>query len=168
MKLAIYCLPKKNRKKLVIYLTIDQFNFLFSWTITILSDEKKLPKVKSCKYYHFEWWKSKKLKTYLFTVIFTKWFAWLPLQRNFEGFGMAVLKPFLQSPKPCGIPSLFISKSQISTIITPKTSSVSVSVATSDRYPSLKRSCSTRNSTPSTESDTSSTGVFIKGTHTHL
>ncbi|XP_044499823.1 organelle RRM domain-containing protein 1, chloroplastic-like isoform X2 [Mangifera indica] len=76
---------------------------------------------------------------------------------------MAVLKPFLQSPKPCGIPSLFISKSQISTIITPKTSSVSVSVATSDRYPSLKRSCSTRNSTPSTESDTSSTGVFIKG-----
>lgn len=136
-------------------------------------------------HYHFEWWKeitqskklqvlpfwvmkSKKLKTYLFTVIFTKWFAWLPLQRNFEGFGMAVLKPFLQSPKPCGIPSLFISKSQISTIITPKTSSVSVSVATSDRYPSLKRSCSTRNSTPSTESDTSSTGVFIKGTHTHL
>ncbi|XP_031273827.1 organelle RRM domain-containing protein 1, chloroplastic-like [Pistacia vera] len=77
---------------------------------------------------------------------------------------MALFQPFLQSLKPSAIPTLFLSKTQISIIITHNTSSVSVSVSPTSRYPSLKRSCSATNSTSSMESDaSSSTGVFIKG-----
>lgn len=116
----------------------------------------------------FKWWKRWKiLKTCLLNLILflPSNFGRLPLQLGFEGFGMAL---FLQSLKPSAIPTLFLSKTRISTIITSKTSSVSVSVSPSSRYPSLKRSCSTTNSSYSMESDASSTGVFIKGTYTRL
>ncbi|KAJ0034589.1 hypothetical protein Pint_24914 [Pistacia integerrima] len=111
------------------------------------------------------------MKTCLFNLILflQSNFGLLPqslysLVLTFEGFGMALFEPFLQSLKPSAIPTLFLSKTQISTIITHSTSSVSVSVSPTSRYPSLKRSCSTTNSTSSMESDaSSSTGVFIKG-----